>query len=490
MRNPYTLKTGISSLFLWPSAILLLTALFLSSCGDDEELPPPTEDITQILENTEGLDSLFKLLDLKDNSGNPVFANLNIELLKSNRTFFAPNNEAFARFVNAVGVNSILELRSDIIRNILSYHIVNSTQALAASQLTGELETELDGETISANGTTLNETTQPDRTPTVVMPDQRATNGIVHIVDNILLPSSITDDISPTFGTLAGYISMIPGFQQMDQLIRKAGLRDELADASTQYTVLGIFDNVLGDVSNLSDEQAQLLAGYHIIPGNPFEETILPSEVPTLLQDDPIYVYENPDLDAEISIQLNYSSILFDNGYSTLPNGKLFVPVILTQSGLQPSFLSSSAFRNTGFEYVEEFGGDDANDDLKLLLQAVNRVPAVKSILEGDEPYTFFAPNDTAFARANISADSLDMIPVPTLEGILMNHFVSTILFSQQLAGTTEATLEGNTFEFTEGDDSIVLTDQSTQNTATIVFTNFLTDVGVIHDVNRLLVPE
>lgn len=490
MKKNTTLITGVSSFFKGAITILLLSALFLSSCSDDDDLPPPTEDITQIVENTEGLDSLFKLLDLKNSSGNPVFANINIELLKSNRTFFAPNNEAFARFVNAVGVNSITELRIDIVRDILNYHIVNSPQALASNQLTGDLETELDDETISANGTTLNEATQPDRTPTVVMADQRATNGIVHVIDNILLPSSITDDISPTFGTLAGFISVIGNLQQMDLLIRKAGLRDELADASAEYTVLGIFDNVLGDVSGLTEEQAQLLASYHIIPGSPFEETILPSEVPTLLTDDPIYVFEDPDLDPQISIQLNYSSILFDNGYSTLDNGKMFVPVALTQSGLSPTFLSSSAFRNTGFEYVQEFSGSDANDDLKLLFQAVNRVPAIKSILEGDDPYTFFAPNDSAFAAANISADSLDMIPVATLEAILMNHIVSGITFSQQLVGNTKATLEGNNIAFTEGNDSIVLTDQSTQKTATIVFRNFLTDVGVIHDVNRLLLLE
>src|SRR5690606_23573263 len=149
--------------------------------------------------------------------------------------------------------------------------------------------------------------------------------------DNILLPSAITDDIAPTFGTLAGYISMVGGFGQMDQLIRKAGFRDELADESAEYTVLGLFDNVLGNVDNLSEEQAQVIAGYHIIPGNPFEETILPSEVPTLLADDPIYVFENPDAqDPKLSIQLNYSSILFDNNYSNvLANGKIYVPVVL-----------------------------------------------------------------------------------------------------------------------------------------------------------------
>src|SRR5690606_8090041 len=115
------------------------------------------------------------------------------------------------------------------------------------------------------------------------------------------------------------------------------------------------------------------------------------------------------------------------------------------------SFLSPSSFRFTGFEYVQEFSGADASDDLRLLFQAVGRVPAIKSILEGEDRYTFFAPNDSAFAAANISADSLDLIPVATLEAILKNHIVSGITFSQQLVGTTKATLEGNTIAFTAG---------------------------------------
>ncbi len=489
MRKNYTKQTGIHAFLLWTITIMCFSALFLSSCSEDEE-PAPTEDIIGILENTDGLDSLIKLIELKNASGNPVFPTLGTELLRTNRTFFAPNNTAFANLVNAVGVNGMTELRTDLVQNILLYHMVTGTAALRSNQLTDAMETELDDETLSTttdgDKVTLNATTQTSLLPSIVTPNLRATNGIVHVIDNLALPASITDDVLPTFGTLAGFFSMVNRFSQMDLLIRKAGFRDELADNTAQYTVLGLFDNLIGSVANVTEEQARVFIGYHIIVGNPFDGTILPDEVPTLLPNDPIYVASS-DIDPAISIQLNYSAFLYDFGFKALSNGKVYIPVAINSSNqLDLTALSSSLLRNTAIAYIETF----KDVDLGLVNEAVALAPSAKGILEGDAPYTFFVPNDSAFAAAGITSDTLKFMPVAEIEAILKNHIITgSILFLKDLSGTTATTAAGSTLSFAESGNNIIVTNSTTSKTATIVFPNYLTNVGVVHDVNKLLAP-
>ena len=76
-----------------------------------------------------------------------------------------------------------------------------------------------------------------------------------------------------------------------------------------------------------------------------------------------------------------------------------------------------------------------ATDDLSILVDALTRANLVTT-LQGDGPFTVFAPtNDafTAFLAAN-NFSSLDDVPVSTLTDILLNHVVSGTNTSSSLS--------------------------------------------------------
>lgn len=469
--------TCISSFFLW-SMILVATSILFTSCEDDEE-PAPTESVRQKIEAMEGLESLAELLDLRDGNDNPVFSAVIIEMQDANTTFFAPNNDAIAELAEAVGVSEISELRFDIVRDILRYHIVHSEQYLEAGQLSGDIETELDGETISANGTTLNETTQPTNTPMIVSPNLRATNNsIVHVIDHILLPSSITDDISPAFGTLGAYISMVNGFSQIDALLRSTNVWETIADPDEDYTLLAIINGGIAnaglDPTNIPSGFASDIANYHVVPGLPFDEQIFPSSVSTLLQGAPIYT---TDLDEGV-ILANFNTYLVES--AELSNGKIFIPVVVSNNNTVPFMLNPPSLRSSGVEYINRF------DDLTLLARAVDRVTDIETILNGTSPFTLLSPNDDAFADAGITADDIDAMDVATLKALLENHIIQgELILAEGLIGTTKGNLS-----FAEGaDNHVAVTDNNTQISAETVFENILLQVGIAHDIDKVLIP-
>ena len=477
MRKRYTFLRRVPAFLIW---IMLLSfpALFFSSCNEDDGPPPPTEDITQIIEGQEGLDSLNALLNLQSN-GSPIFSDLIKELKRSDRTFFAPNNAAFDKLKEAIGINSLDELRLDILEDILYYHMVISAEALTANQLTGDLQTELDNETISANGTMLNETSQPDPIPTVVTSDIRATNGIIHIVDNLLLPSSITDDISPAFGTIAAYISLVDRFAEMDILLRGTDLWETVANDSKKFTLLGILNGGLANggfnLNSFNLDDATKIGNYHIIEGLPFDEQIFPRSVPTLLQNEIIYTSE---LEDDV-VRANYSVFLVET--VELSNGKIYTPIGFNSNGEAVAFLLyPSSFRRTGVQYINRFS------DLTLLAKAVERVPAIKSILEGTTPYTLLSPNNDAFEAAGITEAGIDTMAIATLQAVLENHIIQgKTIFSPELVSTTQGNLS-----FVAGtDDHVKVTDNNTTLSAETVFEDILLQVGVAHDIDNVLIP-
>ncbi len=479
MRKSHTKFAGVSSFLMWPAAILFVAITFLSSCNDDEE-PAPTMDVFEILESQEGLDSLNALLALEDASGEPLFASVHIALKDDNITFFAPNNEAFANLVDAIGVSSSTQLRFDIIRDFLLYHIVDAEQAYRAGALPESVNTYLNAETISVNKgadpIALNESTQPGLTPTIVSTDMRATNGIVQIVDEVLLPSSITDEIAPAFGTLGGYISMVGRYTDMDELLRAVDLWQTIANPDETFTLLAIENGALGNFDPSANlETATALASYHTLSGLPFDANIFPSSVTTLLQGDMIYT---SSVDTDV-VQGNFSAFLVK--LQEFSNGHLYTTIVQNNTGgFSPSFLRYSALRPNGAEYINQF------DDLTLLAAAVEKVPDVKSVLEGSAPYTLLSPNDDAFAASGITSEGIDTMQVATLQALLENHIIQgELLPINELVGETKGNLS-----FTEGTaPHIIVTDNNTNMSAETVFENILLDAGIAHDIDSVLVP-
>jgi len=101
-------------------------------------------------------------------------------------TVFAPSDDAFSKLPSGT-VESLLEDVSTL-RKILEYHVVAGK--LTASEVSNlNTATTIEGSDVkitSSNGkVTINDAQ-------VVTPDIAADNGVIHVIDSVLLPDSVT----------------------------------------------------------------------------------------------------------------------------------------------------------------------------------------------------------------------------------------------------------------------------------------------------------
>jgi transforming growth factor-beta-induced protein len=97
-------------------------------------------------------------------------------------TIFAPTNEAFEQLFTDLGVSGIADIDVETLTSVLTYHVVEGN-VLSTDLSDGNVPT-LNGDiTFSINGSvTINGTSQ------VVATDIQGTNGVVHVIDKVLLP--------------------------------------------------------------------------------------------------------------------------------------------------------------------------------------------------------------------------------------------------------------------------------------------------------------
>lgn len=126
-----------------------------------------------------------------------------------------------------------------------------------------------------------------------------------------------------------------------------------------------------------------------------------------------------------------------------------------------------------------------SNSDFSILVAALQKADLV-SALQGEGPFTVFAPTNAAFekllAALNISASEL--LNQPDLAKVLLNHVVSGKVMSTDLSnGLEAATLNGEKVKFDLS--SGVKVNQSGVTAADIEAGN-----GVIHVIDTVLVPQ
>ena len=100
-------------------------------------------------------------------------------------TIFAPPDEAFEKLPDG----TIDSLTTEEAREIVLRHVVNS-KVLAADVATGPVET-MGGEVIDLVKTNAGgvQITYEGNTITVDTPDVMASNGVIHIIDKVILPA-------------------------------------------------------------------------------------------------------------------------------------------------------------------------------------------------------------------------------------------------------------------------------------------------------------
>ena len=111
-----------------------------------------------------------------------------------NATIFAPTNEAFRKFANDYNVTiSDLLQKPDVLKTVVTYHIVPGTYRAADLQDGQKLET-LEGNTIEVDITDgVVSLLSAAATPaTVLKTDIQAGETVIHLIDGVLLPPNVT----------------------------------------------------------------------------------------------------------------------------------------------------------------------------------------------------------------------------------------------------------------------------------------------------------
>ena len=106
--------------------------------------------------------------------------------------------------------------------------------------------------------------------------------------------------------------------------------------------------------------------------------------------------------------------------------------------------------------------------------------------LQGDGPFTVFAPTDDAFAAAGIDLTSFDTDEEnATLADILLYHVYSGAVNAADVTdGMTVAMVNGDDASFTVSSDGTVMIGDATVTTADVISSN-----GVIHVIDTVLMP-
>ncbi|MBC7919972.1 MAG: fasciclin domain-containing protein, partial [Ferruginibacter sp.] len=152
----------------------------------DRVLSPPTQSIVELAQDNPAL-SLLVAAALR--AGNMVVNTLSSSST-GGLTVFAPTNAAFqaAGFANEAAINAASPAT---LANILTYHVVpgrvfspivpNATDVTTAQG--GTVRTTVTGTAVTVLGKSNN-----NQASSVTSADILATNGVVHVVDRVLLP--------------------------------------------------------------------------------------------------------------------------------------------------------------------------------------------------------------------------------------------------------------------------------------------------------------
>ena len=166
--------------FLW----FLLIGGLLVSCDlfkSDELVEEETKSLVQVINENADL-SMFKSAfernpDLLDDLGD----------LTSEFTVFAPSNQAFEDFIESMeGVNSMSDLEDEVLLDFIEYHVISGTVLRLGDMVSGDSPATLLGEfinmVVNGNAVKLNDIAD------ISSPDVEAENGVIHVIDAVLLP--------------------------------------------------------------------------------------------------------------------------------------------------------------------------------------------------------------------------------------------------------------------------------------------------------------
>jgi uncharacterized surface protein with fasciclin (FAS1) repeats len=133
-----------------------------------------------------------------------------------------------------------------------------------------------------------------------------------------------------------------------------------------------------------------------------------------------------------------------------------------------------------------------ADTSLSLLGVAALRIatvnPTLAAVLMGTQPYTTFAPTNSAFRALKLStADTISKVPVATLTAILANHVVSGRLYSNDLTTGDVTAFSTGKLTLNSTGSAVTVKSNGIATPATVTRANMTATNGVVHKIDKVL---
>ena len=496
-------------------AALLMTAMLFASPAAIADQRTAQEDIPSNAAGTGIHDSLVAALDRADLvatlSGDGPF------------TVFAPTDDAFtAAGIDLDSFNTDGEIATLV--DILTYHVLAG--AVNSSQVTdGMTATMLNGDDVTFSVT---DGTVMIGDATVTAADVMASNGIIHVIDMVLMPPSDLVDI-PTVAQGTGiHDSLVAAVVQAELLttLQGEGPFTVFAPTDDAFTAAGI------DLAALDTDEGKAtltdILLYHVVSGSVASSALADGMIATAVNGD--------DLAFTVGegVMVNNANVILadvqaSNGIIHVIDKVLMPPVPVTEADgdvcynmYTHTIAAGASFDECmAYAYYEnyEMNGQTFTGCYNLATHTFTMVsqaeceaymwtPAVDiamtaqattihnslvaalaqaglvSTLQGDGPFTVFAPTDDAFAEAGIDLTALDNEEGKALlTDILLYHVVSGAVPSSAVTdGLAAAAVNGDDLTFSVGEGVMV-------NDANVILADVPASNGVIHVIDKVLMP-
>jgi transforming growth factor-beta-induced protein len=309
------MKTKIAFMFVVFAMVLAACGVSATPTAQPTPMPEPTAmPEATIAPTEEPVSKTIVDIAVEDGRFNTLVAAVQAaglaETLRGEGPFtvFAPTDEAFAALPEGTLDTLLLPENKEQLVNILLYHVIPG-QVLAADVVTldGQMaDTALDGQQIAIKvdmgNVYLNENTQ------VIITDIEASNGVIHVIDSVLLPPSedTAMDIVDTAVADGRFSTLVAAVQAAELVDTLKGEGPYTVFAPTDEAFAALPEGTL-ETLLLPENKQQLtdILLYHVVPGKVMSadvaalssgSTVLGKDVTIKVEDGKVFLNDNVEI--------------------------------------------------------------------------------------------------------------------------------------------------------------------------------------------------
>ncbi|PKI14851.1 fasciclin domain-containing protein [Colwellia sp. 12G3] len=460
-------------------SVTILSVVLLQGCNDDDK-----EVITEVIETVEEVVMPTTIVDVAVADGNFTTlvaalqaTGLDDVLADTSATFtvFAPTDAAFA-LLGQDTINALLA-DTDTLSDILTYHVISGeVNAEAAISLAGTNVSMVNGDLV---GLSLNGDNLLVNTATVITTDIQTDNGIIHVIDAVLLPPEAM--MEPTANIVEVALADPDNFSTLVAALTAADLVTTLSNEDATFTVFAPTNAAFSLIA--ADTLAALLADTDTLTKVLLQHVVPDAAVNSVNA----FALSGAMVDtasmAKVALNINMATdtLLFGGANIVMKD-------IYTTNGIihviDAVILGDVELPKPGMSLVEVASG---NSDLSTLVSALQSTGLDTVLANLDNDYTVFAPTNAAFAK--LPAGTVESLTSDQLSNILLYHVIAGTVLSDG-AITLAQSMDNMAVMANESKASVSFSDGMLFiNGAKISAANVIADNGVVHLIDNVIMP-